>query len=132
MKKARPASKKFLKALAEAREEDTKKSPEDRFLDARGAPATVRMFGVELKRKLHTTQAGDRALYEGGPPDARMSIWQNGFGRWFASVTFGVHTVTPDISSASIPAAIRDLRGHLLNLQLDLDRLLWKKAKPKK
>ena len=129
MKKSRPASKAFLKALAKQREEDAHKSPEDKFLDGRGAPKTVRAFGVELERSMITTQGGGRPIYRGGLPGKQITIWQNGLDQWNASMTLDIHEITPDLTSASIPAAIRNLRGHLQNLHIRLGKLFNKKAK---
>jgi hypothetical protein len=125
MSKPRAASKAFLKALAKSREEDSRKSPEEKYLDGRGHPQTVRAFGVELTR----SKGGGRPSYRGGEPGRQIAIWQNGLDMWTASLTLGWHVITPDLTSSSIPAAIRNLRGHLQNLEISIGKFLKKRTK---
>ena len=118
--KSRPASKALLKALAEHHS----KSPEDKFLDSKGHPESVTAFGHKLTRSLIQTENACIASYRGGAPGQQFGIWENSNGSWTASATIGEHVITPYCTSSSIPAAIRNLRGHLLNLELDLGKLL--------
>lgn len=133
-KKSRPASKAFLKALEKGRraakrpiekpEREDLRSPEDKYLDSFGHPRTIRAFGYELKRELLETHNHQKPLYVGGRSARCIRIWLNGMNQWEALIEFGPHVVRTDVPSSSIPAVVRNLRGHLQNLEIDIGKFL--------
>lgn len=117
MKKSRPASKAFLKALATSRAEPK----------ATELPDKIRAFGIELSRSVRRLEA--RPHYSGGEPGRHIVLWQDGSNRWQIQIQLGAQWVMPDLPSSSPAAAIRNLRGHLLNLELSIGKL-FKRKKP--
>lgn len=83
-------------------------------------PQQVRAFGILL----HKREEYESPFYSGSKPGCpTINLMQEKDGTWRAAALFTSVTVLPRLSSASIPAALRNLRGHLGNLAIDLDKL---------
>lgn len=83
-------------------------------------PKQVRAFGITLQRR----DEYERPFYSGSKPGCpAVNLEQLTDGSWLAVAIMRGVAVVPDLTSASIPAALRNLRGHLRNLAIDLDKL---------
>lgn len=113
--RSRPASKAFLKALAESR----KKHVASKLTKEAELPKQIRAFGICLRRR----EEYDHPFYSGTGFGGTINLAQDTDGTWRAVAFFRSCTVNPGLNSSSIKAALRNLRGHLQNLAIDLYRL---------
>ncbi len=90
-----------------------------------------RAFGVTL----HPDEIGSECdSFSGASGNLAVELWATADATWRAALRITslgvVHEVTTDLSSASPAAAIKNLRGAVANLALDLQRSLSTRRAP--
>ena len=88
-----------------------------------------RAFGVTLARDSTFARQG----YTGIKGNVLVDLWERGDSLWLSSMTITSlgcsHTIETTVASASPAASIRNLRGTVANLAIDLHRALSVRAK---
>ena len=82
-------------------------------------PEKIRTFGVVLER----SKDHSYVFYSGSGRGGTIYLEQLEDGTWIATARLGSVIVNPSLSSSSIPAALRNLRGHLGNLAISINAL---------
>lgn len=82
-------------------------------------PEKIRTFKMVLTRR----KEYDYPFYSGSNGYSRVNLQQEEDGTWLAAGLFRNTIVKPDLTSSSFRAALRNLRGHLRNLAIDLNRM---------
>lgn len=82
-------------------------------------PEKIRTFGLTLRRR----KEHERPFYSGGNMHCSVNLGQSEDGTWLAVAMFSSVNVVPGLTSSSIKAALRNLRGHLGNLAIALDSM---------
>lgn len=82
-------------------------------------PETIRTFGMILKKR----DEYEGPFYSGSNGYCTINLAMVAPNEWQAVARFIGITVKPDLTSSSIKAALRNLRGHLRNLAIALDKL---------
>lgn len=83
-------------------------------------PAFIRAFGVKMPLVIKDKRPY-YSEYKSGV--GAITVEQCADGNWLATVRLSNATISNGVTSSSIPAALRSLRGCLRNLAIDLDRL---------
>lgn len=82
-------------------------------------PEKIRTFGLTLRRR----KEYERPFYSGSSGHGTINLGQHEDGSWLAIAMFSDVNVVPGLTSSSIKAALRNLRGHLGNLSISLSKL---------
>jgi hypothetical protein len=81
-------------------------------------PENIRTFGMILRRR----EEYEAPFYSGSNGRFTINLGMQGPHKWLAVALFSSCNVNPGLTSSSFKAALRNLRGHLRNLAIDLDR----------